>query len=93
MLTGQNTRELIQFPKVTINKTPANGYRETNGHKRCDLTLTGEFDTDAIPKASDILLALIPWAWEMINRHMPRNVQDNEGVDDRPWREWATAEA
>lgn len=46
MLTGQNIRELIQFPKVIIDKTPANGYRETSGHKRCDLTLIGELDTE-----------------------------------------------
>ena len=54
-------------------------------------------EKDAIPEARDIILALIPWAWEMINRHMPRSMQANEdadkGVEDRPWREWDTDEA
>ncbi len=50
-------------------------------------------DKDAIPEPRDILLALLPYDWERINRHMPRKSELDQDVEERPWREWATAEA
>ena len=50
-------------------------------------------EKDALPEVKDILLALIPLDWERINRHVPRNSDVDQGVEDRPWKEWASAEA
>ena len=50
-------------------------------------------EKDAIPEPRDILLALIPLDWERINRHMPRKSDLDQGVEDRPWKEWAAAAA
>ena len=55
-----------------------------------------------LPNPREMLLALIPYHWELVNRYLPRTTPANEGVanegvdeevEDRPWREWATAEA
>ena len=48
---------------------------------------------DAIPEVRDILLALIPWCWERINRLLPRNSDLDQEVEERPRKEWASAEA
>ncbi len=37
MLTDQEIQCLIEFPKMIFVKTPAAGYKQENGHKRCDL--------------------------------------------------------
>ena len=50
-------------------------------------------EKDAIPEPRDILLALIPLDWERINRHMPKKSDLDQGVEDRPWKEWASAAA
>lgn len=38
-MTDQEIQALIGLPKTIVNKSPANGYREENGHRRCDLGL------------------------------------------------------
>ena len=48
---------------------------------------------DTLPERRDILLALIPWAWETINRHIPRNSDFSDLGDEareRFWKEWLT---
>lgn len=37
MLTDREIQRLIELPKSIRAKTPASGYREESGHKRCDL--------------------------------------------------------
>ena len=47
MLTDLEIRDLIEMPKSIITKTPARGYVEENGHKRCDLELKATSDYGA----------------------------------------------
>ncbi len=39
MLKDREIQDLIKLPKSITSKTPAEGYREEDGHKRCDLAL------------------------------------------------------
>ena len=39
MLTDADIQYLLQLPKEITDKRPSSGYREDNGHKRCDLDL------------------------------------------------------
>ena len=44
MITDQDIGELLQIPKRIGAKTPSSGYREENGHRRCDLLLQAVSD-------------------------------------------------
>ncbi len=48
MLTDTDIQNLLRLSKTITDKRPASGYREENGHKRCDLNLRGISDGDAI---------------------------------------------
>ena len=39
MLTQQRIQDLIELPKTIVRRSPSLGYREENGHRRCDLEL------------------------------------------------------
>ena len=39
LLTNQNIHDLIRLPKAISSKTPAKGYREEQGSRRCELDL------------------------------------------------------
>ena len=39
MIGNDNIQALIRLPKVIVSKSPARGYREENGSRRCDLEL------------------------------------------------------
>ena len=39
MITDADIQSLIRWPKVIVGKSPATGYREENGQRRCDLEL------------------------------------------------------
>ena len=39
MLTDRDIDEMVRLPKVIVEKTPAGGYKEQSGHRRCDLKL------------------------------------------------------
>ena len=51
MLTDADIYDLIRLPKTITEKSPSLGYREENGHKRCDLKLRGISDGDVIFEA------------------------------------------
>lgn len=38
-ITDQEIQDLIRTPKVIVGKTPKLGYKEKEGHRRCDLDL------------------------------------------------------
>ena len=38
-ITDQEIQDLIRTPKVIVGKTPKSGYKEKEGHRRCDLDL------------------------------------------------------
>ena len=44
MLTDQDILDLIKLPKAITSRTPARGYSDENGHRRCNVTLEGEGD-------------------------------------------------
>jgi len=44
MLTDRDIDELVRLPKVIVEKAPAGGYREQDGHRRCDLKLEVALD-------------------------------------------------
>ena len=48
MLTDTDIQNLLRLPKTITDKRPASGYREENGHKRCDLNLRGISDGNAM---------------------------------------------
>lgn len=39
MLTDQEIQDLIKSPKEIKEKIPVRGYKEENGHRRCNLKL------------------------------------------------------
>ena len=39
VLTDQDIRDLLRLPKQIVGKTPAKGYKQEGGHKRCDLKI------------------------------------------------------
>ena len=45
MLTEQDIQDLIRLPKVIVGRHPAQGYREENGQRRCDLELESSDET------------------------------------------------
>ena len=44
MLNDQEIHSLIQCPKLIVARSPRSGYREYDGHNRCDLDLIAEAD-------------------------------------------------
>ena len=42
MITDQDIQDLIRRPKVIVDRRPATGHREVNGHRRCDLDLRSD---------------------------------------------------
>ena len=44
-MTDQEIQALIGLPKAIVNRSPAKGYREENGHRRCDLELRSSDET------------------------------------------------
>ncbi len=47
MLSDDEIQSLISIPKTIKTRTPARGYKEEGGHKRCDLELEASFDNGA----------------------------------------------
>ena len=39
MITDRDIQDLIRLPKKIADKTPSVGYRDEDGHKRCELDL------------------------------------------------------
>ena len=48
MMTDQEIQTLIRLPKSIVNKSPAKGYREENGQRRCDLELRSADETGGV---------------------------------------------
>ena len=46
MITDRDIQDLIQLPKIIGSKTPSAGYKEENGHRRCELDLQAMSDDD-----------------------------------------------
>ena len=46
MMTDRDIQDLIQLPKIIGSKTPSAGYKEENGHRRCELDLQAMSDDD-----------------------------------------------
>lgn len=44
MQTDRDIDELVRLPKVIVERTPAGGYREQDGQRRCDLSLDTPLD-------------------------------------------------
>ena len=44
MITDHDIQELIRLPKKIADKTPSAGYRDEDGHKRCELDLQAMSD-------------------------------------------------
>ncbi len=77
-----------QFPPFTQRIVKAGFHLQT--FMALHKTLNRCREKDALSETRDILLALIPRAWETINRHVPRNADYDEEVEGRPWKEWAS---
>ena len=41
-MTDEEIAQMISVPKTIASKTPAKGYRDSNGHRRCDVELRSE---------------------------------------------------
>ena len=41
-MTDEEIAQMIGAPKTIVSKTPMKGYREQNGHRRCDVELRSE---------------------------------------------------
>ena len=41
-MTDEEIAQMIGVPKTIVSKTPMKGYREQNGHRRCDVELRSE---------------------------------------------------
>ena len=48
MMNNQDIQTLIRLPKVIIDKKPADGYREENRTRRCDLDLQSSDETGRV---------------------------------------------
>ena len=41
-MTDEEIAQMVGLPKTIVSKTPAKGYRDHNGHRRCDVALGSE---------------------------------------------------